>query len=235
MPRLARRGENRDTLTRLARLLDPRVAPGGAVVADPNWTHEEAWTEHERAISIDPSRSGADPTLPYFQWVALQTLKNIEVEFCNGDGWALMRAISECARCGLPLPDWAATAYLRAFRNVLKEGSWDAVFGSPYPPGTQRDALRKMSELSIPVLLKVREIINSEPNTAIDSALFERVGKCFCIGKTTTAKYYYHAEKWTNLNTAQLKRKLLSGGGDVQGRARMELAIDSVIKNWLRE
>lgn len=211
MPRLARRGENRDTLTRLARLkIFKGDTQGGVMVADPNWTSEEAWAEHQRAISLDPSRPDADPTLPYYQWAAMQTLKHLEGEFCKGDSWALMSAIRICAQHDLSMPDWASRAYISAYDRVLnaREKSWDAVFGSPYPKGTNLNSLRKKQKMRPAVWSRIVETIKCNPEIPIDSCLFENIGKEFNIGKTLAEEYYREMCQRTGFGATDVKKRM---------------------------
>lgn len=179
------------------------------MAANPNWTFEEALAEHERVLALDPSRSYADPTLPFLQWAALQDLKQSEEKFNKGDGWALMRAICACARCSLPLPDWAAKAYLRAYYKVVgcEEKSWDAVFGEPYPKGTNLNALKKKRELKFEVFNTIIDAVKRDPGTAIDSQLFEDVGKKFNIGKTLAEEYYREACGILGFNAVGVKKR----------------------------
>ena len=115
--------------------------------------------------------------------------------FEAGDRSSLLAAIRVCARSGLPLPDWASTAYIRAFDEVRNAEalSWDEVFGRPYPKGIHRNAERKRGRLRRVIAHRVKAIRASEPGTPIDEALFERVGAEFHIGKTLASELYYEA------------------------------------------
>jgi len=179
------------------------------MVANPNWTFEEAQAEHARVLALDPSRASADPTLPFFQWAALQDLKQLEEMFNRGNGGALMRAICECARCDLPLPDWAANAYLRAYYKVVgcEEKSWDAVFGKPYRKGINLNALKKKRELKFEVFNTIIGVVKRDPGTAIDSQLFEEVGKKFNIGKTLAEEYYREACEILEFSAVDVKKR----------------------------
>lgn len=178
------------------------------MVANPDWTFEEAWAEDERMLALDPSRSSADPTLPFSQWVALQNIKQFEEAFNKGKGWALMLAICDCARCNLPLPDWVAKGYLRAYYKVVwcEEKSWDAVFGKPYPKGTNLKALKKKRELKTAVWNTIINIVKTS-DTAIDSQLFERVGNKFNIGKTLAEEYYREECRLIGFGAAEVKKR----------------------------
>lgn len=179
------------------------------MVANPDWTFEEAKDEHARVLDLDPSRSDADPTLPFFQWAAFQTIKQLEAVFNGGGEWALMRAIFECAKCELPLPEWVAKAYLRAYHKVAQceEKSWDAVFGKPYPKGTNLEALKKKRNLKFAVFNTIISAVKSDPDTAIDAGLFEKVGREFNIGKTLAEEYYREASKVLEFSAVDVKNR----------------------------
>jgi hypothetical protein len=113
--------------------------------------------------------------------------------FAAGHKPALMRAINDCAEHGVPLPEWASEAYQKAFNTVqgARVKSWDDVFGRPHPKGAHLAAIRKRQRLWYMVRGAVLEIRREHPETVIDEALFERVGKQFNIGKTLAAEIYY--------------------------------------------
>ncbi|MDO9599539.1 MAG: hypothetical protein Q7J47_17610 [Azoarcus sp.] len=164
---------------------------------DPLWTAEQA-----HAASLEESaRLGRDgvegPNSAFFQWYAHHVLVAYGKQYAEGDKFALMAAISECARADLPLPEWAARAYLSAFQSVVgaKSKSWDKVFGEPYPKGTQLAPLAKKRNMKFAVWIRVNGILGSEPGVAIDTGLFERVGKEFNLGKTLASEYYYEAKR----------------------------------------
>lgn len=179
------------------------------MVANPDWTFEEAMAEHERVLALNPSRSNADPTLPFFQWAAFQDIKQLEEAFNKGNGWGLMRAICECARCNLPLPEWVAKGYLRAYYKVVKceEKSWDAVFGNPYTKGTNLNALKKKRELKFVVFNDIIGQVKCAPETAIDVQLFECVGKKHNIGKTLAEEYYREACESLGFSAVDVKKR----------------------------
>ncbi|HET7831818.1 MAG TPA: hypothetical protein VFK88_02525 [Gallionella sp.] len=160
-----------------------------------NWTLEEALAANEAALLKDPERSDSDPTLPFFQWAALRKLDDYEKNFV-ADGYWLMTAIRTCANHDLPLPEWAAKAYIKAYDTVnnARAKSWDAVFGNPFPKGRHLNADRKRRMLTFAVWNEVTKMLSMKPNTALDEGLFETVGKKFAIGKTLASEYYYTAK-----------------------------------------
>ncbi|WP_150048682.1 hypothetical protein [Methylomonas rhizoryzae] len=160
------------------------------------WTFDEAMSEQNKYVAANPKRA-LDPSGPLFQWFALKNLEDYQKGFEQGDKHLLMVAISECAVHGLVMPDWVAMGYLRGFYAVsnARLKSWDDAFERPYPKGTNLKAVRKKRELSMAVLNSINSILQSNPKTPIDSALFEQVGQEFDIGKTLAADYYYYAKK----------------------------------------
>lgn len=169
---------------------------------DASWTLEEAQAATDEALKRDPARPWSDPTLPLFQWIALQWLDEQRRAFEAGDQFALMLAIRICANHDVPLPGWASAAYIKAFDVVLNAHakSWDDAFGEPYPKGTHPNALRKKRMLKFAVYNWVMGELARKPNTAIDAALFERAGKEFAIGKTLAEEYYREAKKLLSKN-----------------------------------
>ncbi len=162
-----------------------------------DWSSEKAVIAHEAALKADPSRSNSDPTLPLYQWIALHEL-DIYAGLYKEDEYYLMTAIRVCANHDLPLPGWAAKAYITAYDavNNAREKSWDKVFGSPYPKGAHLNAIRKKRMLSVAVLNEINLIKSMDPNVKIDDYLFETVGKKFGIGKSLANEYYYSAKNF---------------------------------------
>jgi hypothetical protein len=117
--------------------------------------------------------------------------------FEKGNRWALMQAIDVCATYREPLPDWAAAAYREAFESVRtgRAKSWDAVFGKPYPKGSHGAAIYKRQTVMWPIFNAVLQFRAKDKKVALDTALFERVGKIFGIGKTQVSEFYYEAKK----------------------------------------
>ena len=122
-------------------------------------------------------------------------LSACETDFRQGDKWSLMKAVYVSACEGAPMPPWAAAgikaAYIAASRAEVR--SWDELLGAPVEKGQHLEAVRKKARLMMPVVMRVREILHSEPRTPIDQALFERVGGEFHICKTLASEYYYEA------------------------------------------
>src|SRR6266853_5958929 len=113
------------------------------MAASRNWTLAEAW-----AAQVTFGAAGgelADPCSPFSQWVALRRLDQLERDFNGGDESSIPTALAECARAGLVMPDWLASAYLAAYRHInhRRAVSWDDVLGSPLPDG----GVRKLGEL----------------------------------------------------------------------------------------
>ena len=160
-------------------------------------TLEEAQAATDAALAADPYRSDSDPTLPVYQWATLHELNRERQQFEAGDRMALFAAIRKCANHDLPLPAWAATAYIAAYDHVLncRAKSWDEVFGTPYPKGVNLNAMRKRRILRFRVYRLVTEILQAERHTPIGVALFERVGREMRppIGKSEAAERYYEA------------------------------------------
>lgn len=139
--------------------------------------------------AANPGRPYAGP-LP--QAVARGKLEQERTRYAAGDSMALLGAISICARNELPIPAWAATAYLKAYREVLncRAGSWDEVLGKPHARKHIK-GLRQRRELRPKIWLRVRQIRDTEPSQAIDRSMFERVAEELGIGRTLCEALYY--------------------------------------------
>ena len=158
-----------------------------------DWPFDKVMMEHRRAIAC--GRSG--PSLPLFQWAALNDLDALEAQFDAGDSFALLQAIRKCANHDLVMPNWVAQNYIRRFDRVLncKLGSWDETFGRPYPKGKHISKLRDRRSLRLQVYIRVREILAADKSIPIDEKLFGSVGAEFGIKKTLCNELYYEVER----------------------------------------
>ena len=154
---------------------------------DKTWTFEEA---QRRSEEEEPEL--LERQQPFVVWMVLNHLDELKEKFDGGDKFALPEAIQKCANHDLVMPDWVADAYVEGYRNIVhaKFRSWDDVFSQAYP-GRKLAALRKRRVLGPGVSARIRDILEREPETRIDEALFERVGQKFGIGKMLTAQFYY--------------------------------------------
>lgn len=159
---------------------------------DPSWTATEASEASEREQS-ETGKSFADPTLPIFRWNAHHELEALRRQHEGGHKTALFAAIRECANHDMPLPLWASKAFIHGYDRVVDghANSWDDAFGRPHPKGVHLAAYRKRRKLRFLVWKKIRDILNREPETPIDEALFEKVGDEVGAGKTLVSDLYY--------------------------------------------
>jgi hypothetical protein len=164
---------------------------------DKNWSIDEAQAENDKFLADNPAMTIAHPNTPFWQWDGLNRLDACKFEFESGHQKSLMLAIRICANHDLPLPDWAAKAYIKAFDRVNDglDKSWDSVFGMPYPKGTNLNSIRKKHVTKLKVWHDVKDTIRMNRETPIDAALFEKVGKKHAIGKTLASEYYYAVVK----------------------------------------
>lgn len=166
------------------------------VTVNKEWTLEEAWAANQAVLEENPGKPGSDPTLPFAQWAALHWLDDCRKNY-EEDRYQLMTAIRICANHNLPLPDWAADAFIKAYDTVnnARAKSWNTVFGNPYPKGTHLSALRKRRMKKFAVWNEITLILKTEPDIPVDEYLFETVGKKFGLGKTLASEYYYAAKQ----------------------------------------
>lgn len=146
------------------------------------------------------------PAGPLFQANAKLELEHERLRFERGQKMALMGAIRICANHDLPLPDWAARAYISAYDKVLtcRSNDWNEVFGRPYP-GKHLGKLRQRRELKFAIYLRVNDLRQDGWSIedgrrvpryvrALDDILFEEVGEEFSIKKTLCKELYYEAK-----------------------------------------
>lgn len=166
-----------------------------AIVAEKDWTIQQAIEANERALEKDPTLPSR--VQPLFVWAALRDLAHYEQLFLSGDNFALLIAVRICAQHEMPLPDWAARAFIKKFDTVLnlRAGSWDEAFGRPYPKGFHLNRARRRRELQPRIYVHIQEILAMDPKTPIGEGLFEQVGKEFGIGKTLASELYYSMVK----------------------------------------
>ena len=173
-----------------------RASPGGVAVilSDDPWE----WPDMVGDELIVLSEMGSGPDAPLSKYVAVRECLALKAEIDAGSGFAVLAAVHQCATRRLVMPDWLAMAFIRRYRAVLnlQALSWDdaASFGKPYPKGTNKSARRKARMLRFAVLNSVNQIISSEPQTAVNKALFARVGKPLGIGGTLASELYYQAK-----------------------------------------
>jgi hypothetical protein len=108
----------------------------------------------------------------------------------GGDKKALIRTIAICSRFNVKLPAWVRAAIVEAWLSPPR--SWDDVFGRPYAKGESVPAERRRRRIGVAVIGRVREL-NSQ-NEPIGTALFEKVGKEFCVSASTIRDIYYDEE-----------------------------------------
>ena len=164
--------------------------------SDP-WT----WTElsKEDLLTFSKSLLPEKQTMQFFAVHECLALRQLIEADQSDSGFAVLKAVSLCAKNGLVMPDWLATAFMIRFRAVaeFEALSWDSPlsFGRPYRKGVSVSAGRKKYKYQWQVYLIVKSILREEPKTPIDKSLFERVGKPLGLGATLTEEYYYSCKR----------------------------------------
>jgi hypothetical protein len=175
--------------------------PGLRWTVRKDWSAAQAMAAQKRAIDADPALENS-PATPFFQWATLLQLDQLERDFRGGDRFALMMAIHLCAWYELVIPDWAAKAFMRAFRRVnhCDLDSWDEAFGRPYPKGFHLKNARQNRALRPAIYLRVKGMLTRRVENdkiiepmPLGDGLFEVIGKEFGVGKTRANKLYYEA------------------------------------------
>ena len=122
-----------------------------------------------------------------------------------------------CAQHGLPMPDWLADAYCRAYERVMcaEVASWGEAFGEPWPKGTQLRRVQIRNQRRGRIFRDVLAALVADPSTALDDALFERIGITNDVGKTLAKELYAEAVRQFGYGGARTKaamRKAASFG-----------------------
>ncbi len=161
---------------------------------DPNWTFEQVVDAQEEAEKQGMDRFNLKG--PYWKWVGLHQLDDLEERFVKGEKFALMEALYICSSSDLPIPDWAAKAYTKCFNQVrwAYVGSWDEAFGRPFEKGTHVAKIRRHDRLKVEVYIKLRRYLKNNPDVPIDEHLFELIGKEVGISRSLANKLYYEGK-----------------------------------------
>ena len=97
-------------------------------------------------------------------------LSELEHKFSEGQRPALFAALKLCAEFEIPLPKWAAEAFLEGYRRVerLELDSWDAAFGVPKQKSARLDALQRRRDLVWKVAHRVEMLRRTKPGQSLD-------------------------------------------------------------------
>jgi hypothetical protein len=97
-------------------------------------------------------------------------LSELEHKFSEGQRPALFAAIKLCAEFEIPLPKWAADAFVEGYRRVerLELDSWDAAFGVPKQKSARLDALQRRRDLVWKVAHRVEMLRRTKPAQSLD-------------------------------------------------------------------
>ncbi|WP_227814328.1 hypothetical protein [Nitrogeniibacter aestuarii] len=144
---------------------------------DPKWTLEEALAAQEEAEAN--GLEWGDPTGPLGKWDGTRVLKELQGSYEAGDTLALLAAIRRCFQHELPVPEWVSSEFIRRYDQVLngRAKTWDDAFGAFFSKQKRFVGYRQRRELSVVVPLRIRRILDTEPNTPIGKELFARVAE----------------------------------------------------------
>ena len=154
-------------------------------------------TEHQAMNATLKQHGEGSARMPIQKWLAAQELKYWQAKHAKGDKAAVLEGLYLCTLNDLPMPRWLVYAFLAAYRAIrqYEARTWDEVFGKPHKKGTHLAAKRDEREKAIQIYQRVKQIKATNPGTAIDEALFERVGDEFGVGRSTANEYYYKVKK----------------------------------------
>ena len=134
------------------------------------------------------------------QQVAAAACERARLRFNQGNKGAILDAVYACATVGVPLPEWAATAFVKASDDVKRKmlhASWDDVFGIPHLKGEKLPAKRNKAAKMWPVWLRVLELRQQQPGRDH----FDRAAQDFKISVALAKEYFYEAQKLCPVST----------------------------------
>lgn len=152
-------------------------------MADPNWTHDEAWAAQETFEAEGGRRGG-----PLFQWLAFKSLNELQESFLAGDKSSVLEAIDLCATYDVTMPPWLTSAFRNLYAGAMKgaTGSWDETFGGR--PAKGRHLKREHSNLINQYRVKKAIEQARERGEAMNNELFDRIGRELGVGGASTVK-----------------------------------------------
>jgi hypothetical protein len=162
-------------------------------MVEKDWTVEQVMAAQQQVWDAGVRDDGRGPMA---QWDGLRTLDRLERQLAAGDEGALLEAIAVCARHALVIPEWAACAFLEAWRRVIhfETDSWDVAFGRPHPRGMHLARAQQRWLLRYQVWNRIHDLRTSSDKIGLGDELFDQVGEEFGIHKTLCSQLYYEGE-----------------------------------------
>ncbi|MGD9661426.1 MAG: hypothetical protein AB7U63_09135 [Porticoccaceae bacterium] len=163
---------------------------------DPKWTHEQAVAAKKAWEADGDARVGVDP---YLKWLSNQLLEDFRQPVEQGQGWAILEALSCCAKADLAMPDWLSLAFIDSYQSIVtryENRSWDEVFGNPIPKGVQLKALRFRRDNAFAIYDLIQNSKIENPAVRIDKGLFEEIGEIYGVSGTLISDCYYEYKSY---------------------------------------
>lgn len=94
-------------------------------------------------------------------------------------GCAVLQAIRLCAVARLVPPQWLSDAFVQRHALVTEAevGTWDEAFGSPWPPRTRLDTVRKHRRLKKVIHEAVWQRLMNDPGQGVTRDFFEQISE----------------------------------------------------------
>jgi hypothetical protein len=140
----------------------------------------------------------------------------LRLEFETGDDRALLKAINCCCLHNIPLPEWAAAAFVERYRrgDHGEIRSWDEVFGHPTRYGTMGRIKREV-EQEHAVLEEVGRVRTE--GRPLDDEEFAAIGRRLGVGgKTKVIGLLRNGRFWAE------RLETLRQVGEFLGKARKD-------------
>jgi hypothetical protein len=135
-------------------------------------------------------------------------LNEYETRFRGGEKYAVFAALIFCVMWCRPSPSWAAKEFWLAYAlyGNGQLGSWDDVFGKPFP-GKRRKGIATRAK-DLPIWTRVRQLYETEDYN-LDDRLWEQLAKEFDMGTTNIKSAFRRIESAHEAAASpfQLRRK----------------------------
>lgn len=132
------------------------------------------------------------------RWWAQMALRGYRKHYEEtGDARTVLSAIDLCAREKLTIAPWAAEAFTGMWERVEEHEvrSWDELFGTMWPKHYPLKAKRVARALQFNVWRDVRRAHDGGRGRAIETDLFDEIGKRYGISSGTASTYYYDVQE----------------------------------------
>lgn len=180
----------------------------------------DPWTATEESMEADEQASDtcAAARLRYHQFSYACSIKELRPKVEGGDGPALLECLSLLLTGQLIAPPWLELAFSNAYCSVRGGGflSWDDVFGTPHPKGTNRKRLDRMRSEATNfrrVGAFIQGELRRQPRKTLTQLYTEAAGRFPWVNQAKIPGYYkrYMRSIVVNIELTEYQRKRMFG------------------------